>query len=592
MSKVHPVFPPASIRLKVTAVIVLYRMEASDSPAFQSVMAAREEMDPERGEVGVMLWDNSPAPEANRILPEGVHYFADESNSGLTTAYNRGLAWAVEQTSDWLLTLDQDTAVPREFFLEMAAAARESSRYAGVGAIVPQIAAGTSQISPNYFQFGAIPRWYQAGYVGVPAEPVFAFNSGAMLSVAALKQLGGYDPRFWLDNSDAMVFSKLHEHGKRVYVAGNIQVEHEFSMKDMQRRMSPERYRNALLAETAFWDLRMSRAAGWERTLRLALRLVKQWWRKDSAEMRRITWQGLTRRLFTSRKKRIAAWNLATQKHVRFELTETATTPELKVSVCMAAYNGGAFVEPQLQSILAQLRPQDEVVIVDDGSTDDTLDRIAQIGDERVRILKHGHNAGVVATFEDALRLASGTILFLSDDDDVWAPTKVQQFLDAFENDPDVGIVQSRVRMIDESDRPMLDSRINRYGRFAPGFWRNLFMNHYQGSAMALRASLLGRVLPIPVSKWFLHDVWIGTRNDLVGGKFVFIDEDLLFYRRHGNNASRAKTPLDKIRTRTELILAHFLHSLRSPLPPPAAAGAKPSRQTAGVMTPSRKANV
>ena len=70
----------------------------------------------------------------------------------------------------------------------------------------------------------------------MPAEPVFAFNSGAMLSTTALKQLGGYDPRFWLDDSDAMVFSKLHEHGKRVYVAGDIQVEHEFSMKDMQQR--------------------------------------------------------------------------------------------------------------------------------------------------------------------------------------------------------------------------------------------------------------------------------------------------------------------------------------------------------------------
>lgn len=561
MSKVHPVFASASIPLKVTAVIVLYRMEAAKSPAFQSVMAARDEMGTDRGDVGVMLWDNSPVLDGNRNLPEDVHYCADESNSGLTTAYNRALAWAVEQRSDWLLTLDQDTAVPRDFFLKMAAAARESSRYAGVGAIVPQIAAGTRQISPNYFQFGAIPRWYRAGYVGVPAEPVFAFNSGAMLSTTALKQLGGYDPRFWLDDSDAMVFSKLHEHGKRVYVAGDIQVEHEFSMKDMQRRMSPERYRNALLAETAFWDLRMSRAAGWERTLRLALRLVKQWWRKDSAEMRRITWQALTRRLFTSRQKRISEWSLATQK---YSASETVSNPTLKVSVCMAAYNGGAFVEPQMRSILAQLKSQDEVVIVDDGSTDDTQRRIAQIGDVRVRIFRHERNAGVVATFEDALRLASGEILFLSDDDDVWAPTKVQQFLDAFENGPDVEIVQSRVRMIDENDRPMPDSRINRHGRFATGFWRNLFINHYQGSAMALRASLLGRVLPIPVSKWFLHDVWIGTRNDLVGGKFVFLDEDLLFYRRHGNNASRAKSPLQKIRTRIDLILAHLIHSFRS----------------------------
>jgi glycosyltransferase involved in cell wall biosynthesis len=564
VSNVHPVFAPDPRRLKVTAVIVLYRMTAADSPAFQSVMAARNEAGTDSADVDLVLWDNSPGPTAPRNLPEGVRYVADENNSGLATAYNLALAWAEEHGSEWLLTLDQDSAVPREFFVKMAEAARESSRYAGVGAIVPQIAAGKRQISPNHFQFGAVPRWYRHGYVGVPDALVFAFNSGSMLKIAVLKQVGGYDPRFWLDDSDAMVFSRLHEHGKRVYVAGDIQLEHEFSMKDMQRRMSPERYRNALFAETAFWDLRMNRLAGWERTLRLALRLVKQWWRKDSAELRRITWQALTRRLFTSRQKRIAEWNLATEKYTRSERVEKVANSGLKVSTCMAAYNGGAFIERQLESILGQLKPQDEVVIVDDGSTDDTLERIARIGDQRIRVFVHERNSGVVATFEDALRLASGDVLFLSDDDDVWAPTKVRRFLETFESGPHVGITQSRVRMIDETDRPIPDSRINRHGRFSHGFWRNLFINHYQGSAMAIRASLLGRLLPFPKHKSFLHDTWIGTRNDLTGGKVVFINEDLLFYRRHGNNASRSKSTLQKIRTRIELIVAHFIHSFRS----------------------------
>jgi GT2 family glycosyltransferase len=569
VSDVHPVFAPRFDRLKVTTVIVLYRMLPERSPAYRSVLAARQLLSPDSGEAKVMLWDNSPTAEAGSNLPDGVHYVADESNSGLATGYNRALAWAAEQGSDWLLTLDQDTEVHPDFFVKMAAAARESSRFAGVGAIVPQIAAGGRRLSPNYFLFGAIPRWYAAGYVGVPSENVFAFNSGAMLSVNALKQVGGYDPRFWLDNSDAMIFSKLHEHGKRVYVAGDIQVDHEFSMKDMQRRMSPERYRNAMLAETAFWDLRMNRAAGWERTLRLALRLVKQWLRRDSAELRRITKQALFRRLFSSRRRRVAEWELSTRSRVAGEQAEAAGG-ELKVSACMAAYNGGDYVEPQLRSILAQLKPTDEIVIVDDGSTDGTVERIAQIGDARIRILQHDKNRGVVATFEDALRSASGDVLFLCDDDDMWAPTKVQRFLEVFRREPKARIVQSRVRMIDENDRPIPDSRINRHGRFVPGFWRNLFMNHYQGSAMALRSSLLGHVLPFPARKLFLHDAWIGTRNDLMGGGLVFIDEDLLFYRRHGKNASQTKPSLQRVRSRAELVLAHMVFAFRS--------SARPSR--------------
>jgi glycosyltransferase involved in cell wall biosynthesis len=559
MSEIRPVFRKVATSLKVMVVIVLYRIAPKESPAFKSVMAARQEFGRDAGDVRVLLWDNSPMAGAGEGLPEGVAYFADVSNSGLATAYNRALEWAELHGAEWLLTLDQDTAVTAEFFEKMAAAAVESSRYSGIGAVVPQIAAGGKQLSPNWFQLGAIPRWYRSGYTGVPAEPVFAFNSGAMLRVDALKQVGGYDLRFWLDDSDAMIFSKLHEHGKRVYVAGDIQVEHEFSMKDMQRRMSPVRYRNALLAETAFWDLRMNRMAGWERALRLMVRMVKHWMRGDSAELRQITWQALIRRLITSRRRRIEEWMRATEERVR---SAEQRSGEPRISACMAAYNGGPFVKAQMQSILTQLGPNDELVVVDDCSKDDTVERIEQVGDARVKLLRHERNAGVVATFEDALRCATGEVLFLCDDDDLWAPTKVQRFMEVFASRPDVEIVSSRVRIIDENDRPLPHSRINRQGRFLPGFWRNLIVNHYQGSAMAIRASLLGRVLPLPARGSFLHDVWIGTRSELLGGKTYFIDEDLLYYRRHSSNASRTKSLPAQIQTRMDLLLAHLRHAL------------------------------
>lgn len=564
MSGIEPVFPETPARLSVTAVIVLYRIAPDQSPAFRSVMASRARLSDATGDVRVLLWDNSPAAGAEQGLPPDVRYVADESNSGLAKAYNHALNWAIEDGSAWLLTLDQDTAVPEDYFEKMAAVARTSTRYAGIGAVVPQIAANGRQLSPNWFQLGAMPRWYRPGYTGVPKEPVFAFNSGAMLSVAALQQAGGYDPRFWLDDSDAMIFSRLHEHGKRVYIAGDVQVEHEFSMKDMQRRMSPARYRNALLAETAFWDLRMNRAAGWERTLRLMVRLVKQWLRGDSGELRRITREALMRRLFTSRRRRLEQWMQATADRVNAEaeLPWKAVAP--KISACMAAYNGAEFVEAQLRSILPQLKATDEVIIVDDVSVDATVVRIGELADPRIRLLRHQNNRGVVATFEDALRSATGDILFLCDDDDLWAPTKAMRFLDIFESRADVEIVTSRVRMIDEIGRPLPDSRINREGTFLPGFWRNLYKNHYQGSAMAIRASLLGRVLPFPARRGFLHDAWIGTRNDLLGGKAAFIDEDLLFYRRHLNNASRTKSLARQIQTRIDLLLAHLRYGFRS----------------------------
>jgi glycosyltransferase involved in cell wall biosynthesis len=235
-----------------------------------------------------------------------------------------------------------------------------------------------------------------------------------------------------------------------------------------------------------------------------------------------------------------------------------------KVSVCMAAYNGGEYIELQLRSILSQLGAQDEVVIVDDCSKDDTVDRILGMQDERIRLVRHVENQGVVATFEEALQLATGNILFLSDDDDIWASNKVARFLEIFKAQPDVQIVTSKVQLIDRDGKAFSDIRLTRNGEFFPGFWRNIYKNHYQGSAMAIRASLLGRVLPFPAKSIFLHDVWIGTRNALTGGKAAFIDEHLLFYRRHSRNFSRRHSFWGQLRIRLELILAHAFYAFRS----------------------------
>ncbi len=564
MSVAMQVFEESDRPLSVTVVIVLYRMAPASSPAFQSVLDARANLRPHEGSVRIMLWDNSPDGSTGYDIPDGVTYLSDSLNTGLANAYNRALEMAAEANSEWLVTLDQDTSLPADYFLKMSSATNVSAKIAGVGAIVPQIQSAGRIVSPNRFALGAIPRWYLRGFRGAPEEAVFAFNSGAMLNVAVLQQIDGYDPWFWLDNSDAQIFMRLHHHGKRVFIAGDIQVQHEFSMKNMGQQMGAERYRNVLLAETAFWDLRMNWLAGWERTLRLLLRLVKHRMRGDNSELRSITREALRRRIFMSKKKRIADWKLKTSERLGSALDSAALKPRrLKVSACMAAYNGGRFIDAQLRSILSQLHQDDEVVIIDDQSQDDTLQRIAKYDDPRIRVMRHETNMGVVATFEDALRSATGDILFLCDDDDVWASEKVRRFKEVFESRPEVEIVTSRACLIDEHDTQLPDSHVNRGGKFSRGFWRNVFKNHYQGSAMAIRASFLGQVLPFPKRRLFLHDAWIGTRSEITGGKTAFIDEVLLFYRRHAKNASRTKPLVRQIQTRIELLIAHLSYALR-----------------------------
>jgi GT2 family glycosyltransferase len=528
-------------------------------------MAAAANLDSDVCRLHVVLWDNTPGGQHMEELTDNAHYIGDSRNYGLANSYNRALEIAVKQKSNWFLTLDQDTDLPEDYLTNMVRVALSLGRDNTVGAIVPQIISdkGTT-LSPNYFQFGAFARWYAREYVGIPEEPVFAFNSGAMIRVDALEQIGGYDAWFWLDNSDAQMFHRLHMHGKLVYVAGNIQIGHDFSMKHMNERMSDERYRNVLTAESAFWDMEMNWLAGCERTLRLALRQLKHAMYKDRSELRRISWEFLWMRLFWSKKCRIQRWREASMGHLGDALESTALRPrKIKISVCMAAYNGEKFIGAQLSSILSQLGLQDEVVIVDDCSTDNTIKRIQALNDGRIRLIQHTVNQGVVATFEQALRSATGDILFLSDDDDIWDQNKVKRYVDVFEARPEVQIVTSRIRLIDEEGTPIINERITRKGRFIPGFWNNVYKNHYQGSAMAIRASLLGRVFPFPLRPAFLHDVWIGTRSDLTGGTTAFIEEELLFYRRHNGNYSRRLSLWKQLRVRAELLLAHAVYAFK-----------------------------
>lgn len=236
---------------------------------------------------------------------------------------------------------------------------------------------------------------------------------------------------------------------------------------------------------------------------------------------------------------------------------------EQRISVCMAAYNGGKYIDAQLASILSQLGEIDEVVIVDDCSRDDTVERIRSFQDKRIRLLQHVTNLGVVATFEDALRHAGGEILFLSDDDDIWAPDKVRRFLEVFRDLPEVEIVTSKVQLIDETGKPFSNERLTRGGKFRAGFWANIYKNHYQGSAMALRASLLKRVLPFPTGSSFFHDVWIGTRSAITGGRTEFIDASLLMYRRHSANLSERLSMRNQFQVRADLLWAHTRYLLR-----------------------------
>lgn len=236
----------------------------------------------------------------------------------------------------------------------------------------------------------------------------------------------------------------------------------------------------------------------------------------------------------------------------------------VKISVCMAIYNGATYLQPQMHSILAQLRAADEVVVVDDASQDNSTELLRNLSDARVRVYRNERNRGVLASFEKAMRLARGDILFLSDQDDLWLPRKVDKIIEAFSLNPEITLVASDAQVIDESGFVVVDSFFAQRGRFSAGVMHNLLKNKYLGCTLAFRRSMLDHFLPIPRDVP-MHDIWLGLVNDIYG-QTAYIDQPLIAYRRHKKNLSPfvvGGSVMQKIVWRWHLVknlLLHVLH--------------------------------
>ncbi|MBT0666296.1 glycosyltransferase family 2 protein [Geobacter pelophilus] len=199
----------------------------------------------------------------------------------------------------------------------------------------------------------------------------------------------------------------------------------------------------------------------------------------------------------------------------------------------MATRNGERFIGRQLSSILMQLGHDDEIVISDDSSTDRTIDIILSYADPRIHLLRGNTFFSPVFNFENALRHASGDVIALSDQDDVWLPNKVSVIHRLFENRPSpVYLVVMDGSVIDETDNEIAPSIFGSLRRPGRGIARNIFDNSYIGCCMAFSRELLPIALPFP-GKIPMHDMWLGILAE-VFGVTAFVSDKTVCYRKHG----------------------------------------------------------
>lgn len=206
------------------------------------------------------------------------------------------------------------------------------------------------------------------------------------------------------------------------------------------------------------------------------------------------------------------------------------------ISVCLATFNGERFIKQQIDSILLQLEDNDELIISDDGSMDATINilNLYKHKDNRITVF-YNNFKNVVKNFEFLIDKASGDIIFLSDQDDIWDNSKVCEYKKAFINNPNTSLVIGDLELINENNEPQGSFFKSR--KFKKNIFNNIIRNNFIGCSLAFKKEIKKNILPFPKSTP-MHDWWIGICS-LVFGEVTYIDKKLTYYRRHQNNFTK-----------------------------------------------------
>jgi GT2 family glycosyltransferase len=294
--------------MKILAIIVRYKMPLEQSQTLGSLAEALSSHPELLEEYGVLLWDNSTTRLEDPKLSFPFQYRFSEKNLGISGAYNHASSYAESIGCPWLLLLDQDTTVTADYLQRMLDHVRGVESDPNIATIVPFVRSHDTLVSPR--KFGRLIRNHQIprSVSGIYQEDAYAVNSGTVMRVSALRSVGGYSEVFWLDLSDAYIFQALYRHGKRMYIAGDIELEHSVASMDFDRHMTPERYRSFLAAENLYLAMYRSRLVNLAQTIWLIARAARQYRRYKNKEFAKITLSFLWQRIFWSKSACAAKW--------------------------------------------------------------------------------------------------------------------------------------------------------------------------------------------------------------------------------------------------------------------------------------------
>ena len=204
-----------------------------------------------------------------------------------------------------------------------------------------------------------------------------------------------------------------------------------------------------------------------------------------------------------------------------------------KVTVLMPVYNGEKYLKKSIESILDQTFTDFEFLIIDDGSTDESLELIKSYDDTRIKIIVHEQNKGLIKTLNEGIELAAGDYVARMDGDDVSLPERLEKQIAFMDNNQDVAVCGTWAKSMNENGKIVSTMKSLSGILLKYNYWKPSPMIH---PSVMMRKSLIKEFLfSVDAASAEDYDLWLR----IVKKHRIFnIKECLLLYRIHGENIS------------------------------------------------------
>jgi GT2 family glycosyltransferase len=493
-------------------------------------------------------------------------------NGGVGGGLAAGLEYAaIEKKHDWVWIFDQDS-LPAPDALEclLSALTQIDKAEEGTAAILAPVCVNP-ETGIQYPPLSWRGRYYVPSF-GEAGEAIkfvdMVISSGSLMRRQAIEKVGLPRADFFMDFVDFEHCLRLRRHGFCIAIVRDSIINHAIGSPTTLKLFGRTKQWTDHVPWREYYMARNETFTMWEYSPKLATKTyvlyrllhhsmgILLFGQKKLACLRMI-WRGfldgragrlgirfLPDKISESWRGQQTFVRDRTMNKVTAEIVKNPPRLQCGISVAMCTYNGRHFLPLQLQSIAAQRRLPDELVICDDGSTDGSDQIAAEFAQSArfpVRLMKNDIQMGSTRNFDQAISSCQQDVVVLADQDDVWYPDKLRRIEEAFGGATRPIAVFSDADLIDASGRN-LGSRLwasfsfgNReQKRFSDGEALDILIKHpvVTGATMAFRREFRDLLLPIPSNH--VHDNWISFLLAACG-TFLPISEPLMQYRRHGN---------------------------------------------------------